>query len=148
METHGERRTVGLVNGRKAHANRLRKSEILRGRGRFNTVYTLGKRIKGRHLDCSYLLTQQSSTVYHPLIVGFAVRGARNSAVRRNRLRRRMREAYRTVKNRSIIPSSPFYAEIVFRIGTNDDAVTVENLIDDMKKILDVILVEWKGRYA
>ncbi len=69
----------------------MKKKEILRGRILFKRVAQEGKRIQGRLVRCAYLL-ESGGTVR--VQVGFKVFARSMNAVRRNRVRRLMREAF------------------------------------------------------
>lgn len=80
-EAHGERRTVGL-----------KKQEILRGRGAFQRVFEGGRRLDGRLVGCIYSV---SPATHGAVVAGFVVSSKHLNAVRRNRVRRLLREAFR-----------------------------------------------------
>jgi ribonuclease P protein component len=68
----------------------LSKSEILRGRNLFKRVALTGKRIDGRLLRCTYVIGEEGGS---RIQVAFKVPSQHLNAVRRNRIRRLMREA-------------------------------------------------------
>jgi ribonuclease P protein component len=80
-EAHSERRTVGL-----------RKRAILRGRGAFQRVFEGGRRLDGRLVGCIYAV---GPATHGALRAGFVVSSRHLNAVRRNRVRRLLREAFR-----------------------------------------------------
>ncbi|MBX2990770.1 MAG: ribonuclease P protein component [Bacteroidetes bacterium] len=69
----------------------MKKSEILRGRTLFKRIAQSGNRLDGRLFRCSYLLLHQCD---EPFQVAFRVPSRNLNAVRRNRLKRLMREAF------------------------------------------------------
>lgn len=69
----------------------MKKSEILRGRDLFKRVALKGKRVDTGFLRCTYL-TRRDDRV--GLQVGFKVPSKKLNAVRRNRIRRLMREGF------------------------------------------------------
>lgn len=71
----------------------MSKKETLRGREIFSRLYASGRRADGEFIRCLYLLEEAARG---ELRAGFAVPRRTCNAVRRNRLRRRMREAFRT----------------------------------------------------
>jgi ribonuclease P protein component len=70
----------------------VKKPETLRGRGAFRNVLASGTRIDGAFLRCSFRLGELEDA---PLCVGFQVSAKKYNAVRRNRLKRLMREGFR-----------------------------------------------------
>ena len=60
----------------------------------FGHTMLRGGQIEGKFLRCYYLLSEESET---PLRVGFAVSSRVFNAVRRNRIKRMLREAFRLV---------------------------------------------------
>lgn len=80
-EAHGERRTVGL-----------KKQAILRGRGAFQRVFEDGRRLDGRLVGCIYAVLPATRGAVR---AGFVVSSRYLNAVRRNRVRRLLREAFR-----------------------------------------------------
>jgi ribonuclease P protein component len=78
----------------------LRKPEILRGHGAFREVLTKGRRLRGTHIFCYLLRVNSDRKKAISVQAGFAVSRNVKSAVRRNRVRRLMREAYRLNKGR------------------------------------------------
>ena len=73
----------------------MKKAEILRGGSRFKDTLLQGERIEGKFLKCHYLLSDEIGV---PLRVGFAVSSRTFNAVRRNRIKRLLREAVTKVK--------------------------------------------------
>ena len=68
------------------------KSETLRGRGAFDALFAAGLRANASLIRCLYRFGEASPGSVQ---VGFAVPRKSGTAVRRNRVRRLMREAYR-----------------------------------------------------
>jgi ribonuclease P protein component len=76
----------------------LRKSEILRGYSVFSEILKNGESIQSSALQC-YFKKQKRERSVSPIRAGFAVpRRDVHLAVERNRLKRLMREAFRTNK--------------------------------------------------
>ncbi len=80
-QAYGERRTVGL-----------KKRAILRGRGAFQRVFDGGRRLDGRLVGCIYSVCSETPGAVR---AGFVVSSKHLNAVRRNRVRRLLREAFR-----------------------------------------------------
>jgi ribonuclease P protein component len=70
----------------------VNQAEPLRGYAAFDRVFNGGRKIGGALLLCVYLIERTEKAALH---VGFAVSSKRFNAVRRNRVRRLMREAVR-----------------------------------------------------
>jgi ribonuclease P protein component len=68
----------------------LKKSEILRGGAAFDQTVVRGDRVEGKYIRCYVLFGPPGVS---PLRVGFAVPSRRYNAVRRNRMKRLLREA-------------------------------------------------------
>jgi ribonuclease P protein component len=91
----------------------LKKAETLRGHGSFDRVFSRGRRLAGTLVQCVFLLEVSD----HPsLRAGYAVPHKAYHAVRRNRFRRLMREAYRLESSslRSAVLVSKVSADLVF----------------------------------
>lgn len=69
----------------------MKKSEILRSRELFKVVALKGKRLNTRLLQCKYFLPERAES---HLQVAFKVPARHFNAVRRNRLKRLMREGF------------------------------------------------------
>lgn len=83
----------------------LPKTALLRKSAQYNAVYRQGKRLRGRHFS---LIVRANEQGFNRL--GVSVHGVK-TAVRRNRLKRVVREFFRL--NRDSLPQS---ADIVFAI--------------------------------
>ncbi len=70
----------------------MKQAEPLRGYAAFDRVFDGGRKIGGALTLCVYLLERTEKAALH---VGFAVSSKQFNAVRRNRVRRLMREAVR-----------------------------------------------------
>ena len=80
--------------------NTLKKSEILRGKNSFQEVFEKGRRCERKFLRCFYIVTTVPANSSTPSVsVGFAVSRQFKRAVDRNRIKRIMRESYRTHKH-------------------------------------------------
>lgn len=104
----------------------LKKSEVLRGRNLFKRIALRGKRLDGELLRCTYLVHNEGDTAFQ---VAFKVPSRNLNAVRRNRLRRLMREAVcmeRSPLDISLAKSSVHIGMMMFYKGAKD--ATVEKM--------------------
>ncbi len=123
----------------------MNSAEALRGLAAFDRVFRDGRRTSGALLHCMYSVWRAEPVV---LRVGFAVSSKHYHAVRRNRLRRLMREAFRTEQNalHGALERSRSSADLVFLFRPKT-ALTVERLSvfpvrDDMAAICRRIIVQ------
>ncbi|HDQ00672.1 MAG TPA: ribonuclease P protein component [bacterium] len=100
----------------------LTKAEILSGRDNFKEIFEKGKLIHGQFTIVFYFPANGKK-------VGFVVSKTEKKAVRRNRLKRMMREIYRL--NKSKFPDGFHYA--LLAKGTCDDYYCLE------KEILNLV---------
>lgn len=91
----------------------MKRKETLRGRDVFSSLYASGRRADGELIRCLFLLEKAPVA---QLLTGFAVPRRTCNAVRRNRLRRLMREAFRMEREAlwSALRASPCSARILF----------------------------------
>ncbi|MEK7671098.1 MAG: ribonuclease P protein component [Bacteroidota bacterium] len=104
----------------------MKKSEILRGRNFFKRIAHTGKRLEGHLLRCTYLVYDEGAA---SLQVAFKVPSRNLNAVRRNRLRRLMREAMtkeRSLLDTPLAKSSVRVGMMMFYKGAKD--VVVERI--------------------
>ena len=69
----------------------MKKKETLRGRGTFSRLFASGQRLDGELVRCFFVVDRKEPAT---LLAGFSVSSRTYNAVRRNRLRRLMREAF------------------------------------------------------
>lgn len=91
------------------------RGHVLRGRSAFSRVFALGQRIDGT-LVRSVALVEASG--HSSLRVGYAVSSRTYGAVRRNRLRRLLREAFRTEREPLLVAlrAAGRSAEVIFSL--------------------------------
>jgi ribonuclease P protein component len=133
----------------------LRKSEILRSRELFKRIVVQGKRMNARFLRCSYMLNLDGDI---RLQVGFKVPAARKglseklNAVRRNRLRRLMREAFvreLPMLNRLLEGASCGLGIALFYRGGNGIAanrISLNDIQQDIRLIVGFIVSSAEGK--
>jgi ribonuclease P protein component len=120
----------------------LEKSEILRGRGAFKEVLTKGRRLQGTYIFCYLLRVNSERKKAVPIQAGFAVSRSVKSAVKRNRVRRLMREAYRLNKGKvmKLVLGQERSFEIVFlykeNTGKNTGELKLKDIDLDIQKTL------------
>jgi ribonuclease P protein component len=114
----------------------LPRSERLRGKARIQALFEQGKRQDQGSVMA--LWTARTG----PALVGFAVSRRLGGGVRRNRARRRLREAYRRLRG-GMAPG----VEVMFvgRSGVAD--IAFERLLADMRRVIEGIARE-AGRRA
>lgn len=102
----------------------LSKRNRLTKRGSFTYVYKKGKVVKSKYLVFYYL----SST---GLRAGFSVNNKIGKAVKRNKIKRRMRAAFRTV-----IPQIKGSGQMVFLCRSAIVSATYEEILQDITTVL------------
>ena len=104
----------------------LKKNEIIRGKKKFNQIFSQGKKIKGNYIKAYFLEASE-------LKVGFAVGKKIGKAHLRNKLKGWLREVYRYEK------SGIKNKEIIFTIINYDGNCNFWTLREDMLEILRVL---------
>lgn len=108
------------------HRFRLPKAHLLRTTGEFQRVYRLGRRFRGEGFA---LIFHANSLAYNRL--GISVHRKAGCAVRRNRMKRLVREAFRL--NREIFPPA---SDIVVTIRPGFSIDTLQELCQRMARTL------------
>jgi ribonuclease P protein component len=98
----------------------------VRGREEFRRICSEGRRARGELLSVYGRRTEPGS----PVRFGLAVGGRGISAVRRNRIRRRLRAALREAK----VPAG---LEFVVRAGAEAERVSFQLLVEDLEGALE-----------
>jgi ribonuclease P protein component len=113
----------------------LKKSEILRGRAAFNQTVVRGERVEGKYIRCHVLF---GSVGVPPMRVGFAVPSRQYNAVRRNRMKRLLREAVAREKmdlERSLLARHSSASMVLYFKGAKDipvDRMTLQRIQPDV----------------
>jgi ribonuclease P protein component len=109
---------------------RLRKQEILRGKDSFREIFEKGEFRKGKYMTCLFLQGSKHR-------VAFAVSRQVKGAVRRNRIRRRLREVYRSRRREVKLRG----ALVLFgRIAT--DKASFDQLENDFRQLVELLSPE------
>jgi ribonuclease P protein component len=120
-------------------SNSLSKAEILRGKDSFLHVFQCGTSIDTVHIR-GIFTSEAGKSPHGGIRVGFAIKRGLLNGVQRNRLKRLMRESYRTNKN--ILASSPMQTNValVFLYSPKSAAgaakVSLGQIETDVKRIL------------
>jgi ribonuclease P protein component len=117
----------------------VKQSEPLRGYAAFDRVLNGGRKIGGALTLCVYLIERTERAALH---VGYAVSSKRFNAVRRNRVRRLMREAVRfeSVQLCRVLAELSFSADLVFIFRPRPDVDTQRLSLAPMRAdIADVL---------
>lgn len=126
----------------------LKKKEILRGYKVFSRVITSGKLIKRGNISFYYFFSSCKNNNNNNIKIGFAVSKKVNSAVKRNRIKRLLKEYYRLNKD-------SFYKLAILRKNILMCVVIYNaNKVDSLKKInyslvkldFDLILQEFENQ--
>jgi ribonuclease P protein component len=113
----------------------LKKQAILRGRGAFQRVFEGGRRLDGRLVGCIYTVGQETRGAVR---AGFVVSSKHLNAVRRNRVRRLLREAFRrssdTLGRAAEDAGRPVELVLVYRPRqrTETDRLTLHDVLPDV----------------
>ena len=105
-------------------------------------MHDVGSRLRGRFVNCMYRVYPRGDAQRAAVCVGFAVGKKIATPVRRNALRRRMKEAYR----RSKLPLTKaanrlgLAIDLVFAVSGNLSSTPAKmNLASDISSFLDTI---------
>ncbi len=103
----------------------LPKSCLLRKTREFNQVYRCGKRLRGKGFALIYLVAEQPCSR-----LGISVQRKAGNAVRRNRIKRLVRETFRL--HRDIFPRS---SDIVFAVRPEFSLAAMQDVRDAVTEL-------------
>lgn len=144
METYRKRRALGLRETLEfAVRQTFKKSEILRGKDKFETVFQRGRKIDGKCLRCLCYSHPPSTVSDQPIIsVGIAISRKLKRAVDRNRMKRLVRESFRLNKQLLHVGEQemPTQVSLLFlynpKLKITDRLPSYEQIHTDMQYIL------------
>jgi ribonuclease P protein component len=127
--------------------NTLKKSEILRGRQRFQDIFERGRKCECKFLRCFYLVDEphgeiSASAGSTGVTAGFAVSRQLARAVDRNRLKRLMRESYRIQKQILIeqCTAQQCHVQVVFLYAPFSGSALPLPAFSEIKSTMHVLL--------
>jgi len=129
------------------HETRLQRFRRLRGRDSFGRLFREGSAVRRGPILVRYRPVERGAV---PVVVGFVTGRKLGSAVRRNRARRRMREAYRLERARfeSRVPELIGVELLVIWGGTPEGAwrTPFEELRNTLASALDAVVKRLRAR--
>jgi ribonuclease P protein component len=116
--------------------NTLPRSVILRGKGAFSEVFNDGKGFRRGQIVIKYHVSQAQKRIR----TGFVVRRGSGPVVKRNRLRRLLREAYRLTRLRfeETLPDQVALDLVILWSGTPEQALRPR--LEELRSDLDASL--------
>jgi ribonuclease P protein component len=105
----------------------LTKRELIRRSHEFTTIFQSGRFLRGRFFDLAFIIGERRKA-------GFAVSKRIRTAVKRNRIKRMLREAYRLEKGK-------FFQRVCLILIGREETLNapLENLRKEMQKMADRI---------
>ncbi len=105
----------------------------IKTRGQFQRVYNSGNKSVGRYLVVFALPSPDIDGDGSELLVGVVASRKVGNAVRRNRAKRRLRAAFRSVRS-SIV--SPAWVVLVSRAAAADEVANSKDVAEEMDRLL------------
>lgn len=114
---------MGIPGG--ARGERLSKRELIKSSSEFREIFEKGKALRGRYLTVFFKTSEERK-------IGFALKRELRGAVKRNKVKRRLREIYRKEKRR-IDPQ----VEMILLAGKRTETADYDRLREDLLETLD-----------
>jgi len=121
----------------------LGKRGVLRGRGQFGDVITQGRKVPARLLRAAYVVTERDGGLVR---CGISIARQTGNAVRRNRIKRLIREAIRLERSdlQNVSSQANVGVDIVFRfrpVGVPPiRQISLQHIIPEVRKIFGTIV--------
>lgn len=109
----------------------MKKTIKLKKNYEFNNTFKRGKYFSGNLIECFYIKNNKNINYF-----GIAISSKLCSAVKRNRIKRLIREAYRSLEN-SINTGNTFV--FLLKKNTIVEECNYNNILEDMKKVFQKI---------
>lgn len=114
----------------------LPKEQRLKKNSAFSATYRLRKSVASALFFLHVGKDKQDEK--YPTKVGFVIsKKVHKNATKRNKLKRRLREAYKALKNEGLIDDSQKFISLVFIARGNSFEADYKKVYDDVKKLVE-----------